>query len=174
MDERILISSAREGRIARLRRWVLLVVAVLAILFQVYVPRFFQPLGYLEIPLMVTLYFALLRRSPIRGAVLGAAIGLAQDSLSHQPLGIYGIVKTLVGYFAASISLRFDVDHTLLRWILAYFFFCFHQFFYWLPVRALLAQPVGFEWQATLLFGLPNALMAVLLFHLLDRLKERP
>jgi rod shape-determining protein MreD len=174
MDERILISSAREGRVARLRRWALLAVTLLAILFQVYVPRFFQPLAYLEAPLMVTLYFALLRRNPIRGALLGAAIGLAQDSLSHQPLGVYGIVKTLVGYFAASISLRFDVDHTLMRWVLAYFFFCFHQFFYWLPLRALLAQPVSFEWQTTLLFGLPNALAAVGLFSLLDRLRERP
>jgi rod shape-determining protein MreD len=173
MDERILISSAREGRMARMRRWVLPAAILLAMLFQVYVPRFFQPLAYLEVPLMVTLYFALLRRSPIRGALLGAAVGLAQDSLSHQPLGVYGIVKTLVGYFAASISLRFDVDHTLMRWLLAYFFFCFHQFFYWLPLRALLAQPVTFELRETLLFGLANALAAVGLFHLLDRLRER-
>jgi rod shape-determining protein MreD len=173
MDERILISSAREGRMARMRRWVLPAAILLAMLFQVYVPRFFQPLAYLEVPLMVTLYFALLRRSPIRGALLGAAVGLAQDSLSHQPLGVYGIVKTLVGYFAASISLRFDVDHTLMRWLLAYFFFCFHQFFYWLPLRALLAQPVTFELRETLLFGLANALAAVGLFHFLDRLRER-
>lgn len=173
MDERILIASAREGRMARMRRWVLPAVAVLAILFQVYVPRFVQFLAYLELPLLVTLYFALLRRSPIRGALMGAAIGLAQDSLSHQPLGVFGIVKTLAGYFAASISLRFDVDHALLRWVLAYFFFAFHQFFYWVLARALLAQPLPFELELTLAFGLLNALAAVVLFHLLDRLKER-
>lgn len=173
MDERILIASAREGRMARMRRWVLLAVALLAILFQVYVPRFVQFLAYLELPLLVTLYFALLRRSPIRGALLGAIIGLAQDSLSHQPLGVFGIVKTLAGYFAASISLRFDVEHALLRMVLAWFFFLFHQFFYWVLVRALLAQPLRFELEMTLAFGLLNSLAAVALFHLLDRFKER-
>lgn len=173
MDERILIASAREGRIARMRRWVLLAVALLAILYQVYVPRFVQLLAYLELPLLVTLYFALLRRCPVRGALMGAAIGLAQDSLSHQPLGVFGIVKTLAGYFAASISLRFDVDHAVLRWVLAYLFFAFHQFFYWVLVRALLAQPLRFELQLTLASGLLNALAAVALFHLLDKLRER-
>lgn len=157
----------------RMRRWILLLVALLAILFQVYVPLFFQFLGALELPLLVTLYFALLRRNPISGLLLGAAIGLAQDSLSHQPLGVYGIVKTLVGYFAASVSLRFDVEHTLLRWVLAYFFYFFHQFFYWVLVRALLAQPLGFELQQTLTYGLFNASVALLVFHLLDKLKER-
>ncbi len=173
MEEQILIGSAREGRIARLRRWVLLLIALLAILFQVYVPLFLRFLAYLELPLLVTLYFALLRRNPISGLFLGAAIGLAQDSLSHHPLGVFGIVKTLVGYFAASISLRFDVDHAVLRWVLAYFFFFFHQFFYWVLVRALLAQQLSFELEATLVFGLLNAFVAVALFHLLDKLKER-
>lgn len=173
MDERLLIGTPREGRIARMRRWILLLVAVLAVLFQVYVPLFFQALAYLELPLLVTLYFALLRRSPVGGALMGMAIGLAQDSLSHQPLGVFGIVKTLVGYFAASISLRFDVEHVLLRWVLTYFFFFFHQFFYWVLVRALLAQPLAFELQATLLFGLLNAAVAVALFHFLDKLRER-
>jgi len=36
-----------------------------AILFQVYVPRFFERLSYLELPLLVTVYFSLMRRSPL-------------------------------------------------------------------------------------------------------------
>jgi len=173
MDEHIAIGGVRRGRMARMRRWILVPVALLAILFQVYVPLFFQLLAYLELPLLVTLYFALMHRSPVGGALLGAVIGLAQDSLSHQPLGVFGIVKTLVGYFAASISLRFDVDHVVLRWVLAYFFFFFHQFFYWVLVRALLAQQLAFELQPTLLFGLLDATVAVALFHLLDKSRER-
>lgn len=173
MDEHVAIGGARRGRGGRMRRWVLALAVLLAILFQVYVPLFFQLLAYLELPLLLTLYFALMRRSPVAGALVGAAIGLAQDSLSHQPLGVFGIVKTLVGYFAASISLRFDVGHAVLRWLLAYFFFFFHQFFYWVLARALLAQQLAFELQATLLFGLLNAAVALALFHLLDRLGER-
>ena len=92
-----------------------------------YVPRFITYLSYLELPLLVTVYFALMRRSPMAGVLFGAGIGLAQDSLSHHPLGMFGIVKTLVGYFAASVSQRFDVENPVLRLVLAFFFFFFHQ-----------------------------------------------
>ncbi len=53
---------------------------------------------------------------------------------------MFGIVKTLVGYFAASVSMRFDVDNLFIRFMLAFFFFFFHQFFYWVLARALLGQ----------------------------------
>ncbi len=143
---------------------------VAAILFQVYVPRFFGYLSYLEPPLLVTVYFALMRRQPMAGVFYGAAVGLVQDSLSHQPLGMFGIVKTLVGYFAASVSQRFDVESPLVRFLLGFFFFFFHQFFYWVLVRALLGQALEFDPARTALFGLMNAAIAVPLFHLLDRL----
>ena len=42
---------------------------------------------------------------------------------------MYGIVKTLVGYFAASVSMRFDVDNPLIQFILGFFFFCSTSFF---------------------------------------------
>ena len=104
--------------------------------------------------------------------MFGAAIGLGQDSLSHQPLGMFGIVKTLVGYFAASVSMRFDVDNPFIQFILGFFFFFFHQFFYWMLSRALLAQQIDFNAQQTFIFGLLNAVVALPLFMLLDKIKE--
>src|SRR5262249_19783314 len=91
--------SKRKKRISKFQIAALLGIPLAAILFQVYVPRFLTFLSYLELPLLVTLYFALMRRSPVAGVMMGAAIGLAQDSLSPHPLGMFGIVKTLVGYF---------------------------------------------------------------------------
>jgi rod shape-determining protein MreD len=170
-SERIVLSQ-REGEASRYNPWAMLVVFAAAILFQVYIPLFFQFLGYLEMPLLVVVYFALMRRSPIRGLLLGAVIGLVQDSLSKAPLGMFGIVKTLVGYFAASVGARLDVDNGVLRLFLAYFFFVFHQFLYWVMARALLAQQVAFDWQRTLILGLLNAIVAVALFHFLDKLRQ--
>jgi rod shape-determining protein MreD len=77
-----------------------------------------------------------------------------------------------VGYFAASVGVRFDVDNGLIRLLLAFFFFVFHQFFYWVMARALLSQQVAFELQKTLLVGLLNAIVGVSLFHFLDKLRE--
>jgi rod shape-determining protein MreD len=171
-SDRILLSNQRESRVSRFRAWVLVLVPLAAILFQVYVPLFFQFLGYLELPLLVTVYFALMRRSPIAGLLVGASVGLVQDSLSKNPLGMFGIVKTLVGYFAASVGLRFDVDHAFVRLVLAFFFYLFHQFFYWMMTRALLGQEMIFDPQRVLILGALNAVVAVSLFHFLDKLKE--
>lgn len=172
-SDHILISTVRERGVARFRKWGILVIPLAAILFQVYVPLFFRFFAYLELPLLVTVYFALMRRQQLNGMFLGTIIGLIQDSLSHQPLGMFGIVKTLVGYFAASVGMRFDVENVILRFILALFFFCFHQFFYWVLARSLLGQFVPLDVQQTFFTGLLNAAVAISLFHFLDKLKER-
>jgi rod shape-determining protein MreD len=170
-SDRILLANQRESRISKFRAWVIVLVPLAAILFQVYVPMFFQFLGYLEMPLLVTVYFSLMRRSPPSGVLLGMCIGLAQDSLSNQPLGMFGIVKTLVGYFAATVGQRFEASSALLRLVLAFFFFFFHQFFYWVLARALLGQAVSFEPVQTLVLAVLNAAVAVPLFHILDKLR---
>jgi rod shape-determining protein MreD len=169
--DRILVGSQRE-QVSRFRARVLLAVPLAAILFQVYVPRFFDFLGFLELPLLVTIYFALMRRSQIGGLFVGAFIGLAQDSLSKNPLGMYGIVKTLVGYFAASVGLRIDVEHPFIRLMLTFFFYFFHQFLYWVLSRGLLGMQVSFEVQRTLVLGLLNSVVGVAVFHFLDKLRE--
>src|SRR5277367_4404699 len=132
-------------------------ISLISILFRVYVSRFVPYLQYLELPLLVTVYFSLMWRSPIAGLLFGAAIGLEQDSLSHHPLGMFGIVKTLVGYFAGSVSQRFEVENSWVRLILAFFFFFFHQFFYWFLTRALLGEQVGFDPLQTVVIAVLNA-----------------
>jgi len=146
-------------------------ISLLAILFRVYVSRFVPYLQYLELPLLVTVYFSLMWRSPIAGLLFGAAIGLAQDSLSQQPLGMFGIVKTLVGYFAASMSLRMDVGNPLLRLVLGFVFYFFHALLYWVLARALLGQTLQFELLQVLVLAVLNAIVAVFLFQFLDRLR---
>ena len=169
----MLLSSTREGQVSRFRAWVLIVVPLLAILFQVYVPLFFQFLAFIEMPLLVVVYFALMRRSQVGGLAFGAVVGLAQDSLSKNPLGMYGLANTLVGYLAASIGVQLDVDHAFIRLMLTFLFYFIHHFCYWFLGRALLGQPISFEIQRTLLLGLLNAVVGMALFRFLDGLRER-
>ncbi len=161
----------KKDRISKFNIASLLLIPLAAILFQVYVPRFVTYLSYLELPLLVTVYFALMKRSPVAGVLFGAGIGLAQDSLSSHPLGMFGIVKTLVGYFAASASQRFDVQNPLVRLVLGFFFFFFHQFFYWVLSRALLGESLDFDPQQTIVLGMLNAVVGVPLYHILDKLR---
>jgi len=165
------IAVPRKRGISRYSPAVIIVAPLVAILFTVYVPQLIPQLAYLALPLLVTVYFSLMKRSQVGGVFLGAAIGLVQDSLSHQPIGMFGIVKTLVGYFAASVSLRFDVGNVVIRFLLAFFFYFFHEFFYWVLARALLGQAIDFSARQTLILGTLNAVVAIPLFHILDKLR---
>ena len=143
-------------------------------LIQVYLPLFetLRFISQIELPLLVTIYFALMRRSQLRGLAIGVTLGLAQDSLFQQHLGMYGICKTLVGYFSASIGMQFDVEHAFVRFVLCFIFYLFHQFFYWVLQRSLLDQPAVLQIQRELILALINALIGVVLFHFLDKLRK--
>jgi rod shape-determining protein MreD len=166
----LLVTTARRRRRYRLRPLALTIIPLAAILFQVYVPLFVSQLAYLELPLLTTVYYALMRREPVSGMLIGAGIGLVQDSLSHNPLGMFGIVKTLVGFSAASISQRFDVDNPTVRFLLSLLFYVFHQVVYWAMMNALLGQQVGLDIIQTIVLAVLNAAVAVPLFHFLDKL----
>src|SRR6202451_4662161 len=147
--EHLLRESPRKDTASRLRFVWLVAIPLVAVLSQVYLPRFIPLLAFRELPRRITVHFALTSRGPIPALFYGMFIGLVQDSLSRQPIGMYGIVKTLVGYFAASVSLRFDVQNPVVTFILSFFFYFFHQFFYWVLSRALLGETLGFDAQQT-------------------------
>lgn len=169
-SERLLENPPRKEATNHFRIAWLIIIPLIAVLSQVYVPRFVSFLAYLELPLLITVHFAL-SHGPVSAVFYGMSIGLVQDSLSHQPIGMFGIVKTLVGYFAASVSARFDVENPIVTFILSFFFYFFHQFFYWVLARALLGEAINFDVQQTLVFGLLNAAVALPLFRILDKLR---
>ena len=172
-SDRVSIDSERESRISHFHIWVLIVIPLLAILFQLYIPLYIKFLQYLDIPLLVTVYFAMMRRSQMRGLTIGMFLGLAQDSLSRNPIGMFGICRTIVGYIAASLALRIDVDHSLIRLLVTFCFYVFDYSLLWLLERALLQQRPVFDYHQALLLGLLNAIVGVALFRMLDRMKLR-
>ncbi len=169
--------SAVHSPPSRLRVWSFrpltwIVLPVVAILFQVYVPRFFGFLSYLELPLLVTVYFSVMRRQPPAGALIGCLIGLAQDSLTSLPLGMFGIVKTVVGYAAASISLRFDVENSGLRYLMGSGFFLVHQVLFWALSHTLLGTHDDLRLPQTIVAAFLNGVVALPLFQVFDKLKS--
>lgn len=151
----------------------LVVLTLIAVISKFYLPRLIPSAVWLELPLLLTIYFGLMRPDPVPALLFGAFVGIAEDSLSpaNLPIGMYGITKTLVGYFAASVSQRFNVDNSLIRLVLCFFFYFFHAFFYWVMRRALLQQLVPFDPRETLLHGLFNIAVALPLYMVLDRMK---
>jgi rod shape-determining protein MreD len=144
---------------------------VLALVLQAFFPISWS--SYLELPLLVTLYFALSKRNPSSGLVLGMVIGLLQDSLSRTPLGLYGIAKTLVGYAGSSIGARLDVEHPIARFLLTVGFYLFHHAVFTLTSHLLLAhQNETYVTASILIASVVNAFIAIGLFPLLDRFRK--
>ncbi len=173
VTHQILRQPTRESWFSRFQVVALGAITLIAIIGKFYLPRLLSNTEWLELPLLLTVYFGLMRRSQIASLFFGAFVGLAEDSLSpaNLPIGMYGITKTLVGYFAASVSLRFNVESSVIRMVLCFFFYFFHAFFYWIMRRALLGQIVPFDPQETFVYGTLNALVSIPLFIVLDKMK---
>jgi rod shape-determining protein MreD len=148
-------------------------VVVLALVLQAFFPVHFRWANYLELPLLVTLYFALSKRNPSSGLLLGMVIGLLQDSLSRTPLGLYGIAKTLVGFAGSSIGARIDVEHPVARFLLTIGFYLFHHAVFALTSSLLLAQNRETYINVPILIAsVVNAFIAIAMFPLLDRFRR--
>ena len=159
----------------KFRAGAIIIATLLALVIQASFPIHFARVAILDLPLLVTIYFGLSRRNPSTGLLLGMSIGLLQDSLSGPtvPLGLYGIAKTIIGYLASSIGARLDTEHPAARFALTAVFFIAHQGLISLTRRILLAQPESWFNMRVFIAALVNAIVAVFLFLLLDRLRKR-
>jgi rod shape-determining protein MreD len=149
------------------------VAPVLALGLQSLVTLHFAFFGMLDLPLMVVIYFAMARRNPVSATIGGALMGIFQDALTHQPIGVFGIAKAFVGYVAASLGVRIDTEAHGTRLVLTFLFMLLHNGIVWVLVRHLLIQPMIWNWVHELLRAAINALIAVVLFALLDRVRSR-
>ena len=174
-DSYDLRSSETHIEVHKFRTGAIIGSLLLVLFLQAFLPLYVPKAEILDLPLLVTIYFGLSRRNPSTGLLLGMAIGLAQDSLSGPtvPLGLYGIAKTIIGYFASSIGGRLDTEHPAARFALTTVFFVAHQGLIALTRRILLAQPETWFNMRLFIAALVNALVAVFLFLLLDRLRKR-
>lgn len=148
-------------------------VCFLALVLQAFLNRFSVGFQILEFPLLVVAYFGLSRRNSVTGLLLGTAVGLLQDGITHTPIGLYGIAKGFIGYISSSIGARLDTEHPISRFILMFFFFHIHQILIALMMRLLLAQHEPFFSLHLLTASLINSVLAVFLFAGLDRLRKQ-
>jgi rod shape-determining protein MreD len=123
----------------------------------------------MDLPLLVTVYFALNRRSPIHGSLLGAFLGMAQDGLGGGAVGIHGIANTVCGFLAASIGIRVVVENNFIRMLLNFGFSLLASAIALFITRGLLGMGLHWSWLEELLTAAGNGLIGLVLFPLLNR-----
>jgi rod shape-determining protein MreD len=151
-----------------------LLVPVAAIILQVLLSKLYWRFSYLDLPLIVAIFFSVSRRSPAAGTVTGALIGLAQDALTGRPIGVNGMAKSVIGYIAASIGVQVDVDSLTTRVLMNFCFSILNSLILFLINRRLLGQAeIHLQWLQELFRALANTVVAIPIFFLLD-LTKRP
>jgi len=169
----ITYTSGEQVEVYRFGAVTTVLVPLLALFLQAFVPLRFPFFTIFDLPLLVTIFFAMARRNPVTGLLTGAVIGLIQDSLTHQPIGVYGFAKTLIGYGASSLGVKLDVENAGARLLVTLGFYLVHEVVYFSVARGLVGLNMGWSWAHELLGGVANAVVGVLLFFVLDKLKQR-
>ncbi|PYV31325.1 MAG: rod shape-determining protein MreD [Acidobacteria bacterium] len=165
------IPRERPIEVYRVHPAVLAIAVFLSLLLQTYLPLKISMARWMDFPLLVTIYFSLLRRNKIFGIGLGTGLGLVEDALSRHYIGMFGMTKALVGYLAASSSVKFNLEHFLPRIVLTAVFVLIHDLFF-LGLQHL-PEPsppfVPFEFARSMV---SNVAAAFMLFLALDRFKR--
>lgn len=164
----LLAASRRETEAPTLPFWLVIVAPILAIGIDSFLPVHLAPAALLDLPLLVVIYFAIAKRSAVVGTCAGAAIGILQDALTREPLGVFGVTKTVIGYIAGLLGNRIDTENHGARLLFTFGLSLLHSGLYWLLVARLLAQPLGWSSIHELLRAVVNAFAGVLLFAVLD------
>jgi rod shape-determining protein MreD len=87
---------------------------VFALLLQLLLPNYLQFFRYIDLPLLVTVYFGL-QRAPVLAMGIGTAMGLGGDAIGGGIIGVGGFSKTLIGYLIAVTSIKFPLENPLAR-----------------------------------------------------------
>jgi rod shape-determining protein MreD len=169
----ITYTSGEQVEVYRFSIPVTVGIPVAAVWLQSFLSLHFPFFNMFDLPLLVTIFFAMARRNPITGLLTGASIGLFQDALTHYPLGIYGIAKTIVGYGASSLGVKLDVENAGARFLVTLVFYVVHEILYFTVARGMVNLSLQWSWSRELISGLANATVGVFLYFALDRFKQR-
>jgi rod shape-determining protein MreD len=162
----------RPVEVFRMHPAALWVTTFVALLLQTVLPLKLPLARLFDFPLLVTIYFAVIRRNKLFAIGLGAGIGLLQDALSNSLIGVFGMAKGLTGYLAASASVKFELDDLFGRLALTATLVPIHALFLQLLQRGLLENPP--PWQALELVSgsLVNVGLGLILFQVLDKFRR--
>jgi rod shape-determining protein MreD len=169
----ITYTSGEQVEVYRFSIPATILIPLVAVFFQAWIPLRFPFFSIFDLPLLVTIGFATARRNPLAGLFTGGLIGILQDALTNHPIGLYGISKTVVGFGASSLGIKLDVENAGARFLLTIFFYAVHEVVRFLIARGLVGSHMAWSWPHELVSGLANAVLGVFVFMLLDRAKQR-
>ena len=150
--------------------WIAFGLVAAALGLQVFLPTVLPLLSALNLPFLAAFYLVLVYRKAVPGMLVCAAIGWAQDGLTHGPVGVYGLVYVVLAYLGATAGQYFKLEFAFVTGTFVALGYWLHELILF-TIRGdfLLGQPVQPElgaWSA--LAGL-HAGLALVVYPVLDR-----
>jgi rod shape-determining protein MreD len=119
---------------------------------------------------LVVVVYAALTMGPVTGLLAGAVGGLAQDVLSSGVVGIGGLAKTLVGFFAGVAGTQFIVTQPVPRFVIFFAATLAHAVVFIGLYELLNLRDFGTPVAAELGRAAANAVLGVLAFQFVELL----
>jgi rod shape-determining protein MreD len=85
-----------------------------ALLLQMLLPNYLAFFKYIDLPLLVTVYFGL-QRAPLLAMLVGVFAGIGGDAVMGGIPGVGGFSKTLIGYLVAIASIKLSLENPFAR-----------------------------------------------------------
>ncbi|MGH9535492.1 MAG: rod shape-determining protein MreD [Terriglobales bacterium] len=149
------------------------IAAIVALALQAYLPLLFHAAVYLDLPLLIVAYYGLCGRNAVGALLAGTGIGLLQDGVSHLALGLNGITDTVAGFIAAVVGSRLDSDNAAVRFLVVVCLYAMNASLIFLMERYLMARVEPWWGGRLALAAAFNGVVAIPVFRLLDRFRQR-
>jgi rod shape-determining protein MreD len=169
----ITYTSGKEVEVYRFSVPATILLPLAALFLQAFVPLKLHFFSMFDLPLLVVIFFAMARRNPVAGLLTGSVIGLLQDALTHHPIGVYGIAKTVIGFLASSIGVKIDLENPGARLLLTLGFYVLHEVVYFTIARGMVGLALQWSWQHELISAVANALLGAGVYAVLGRFRQR-
>lgn len=169
----LMVDTRRDLEIHRYPVLIYGLIPLVALVLQAWLPRLLGKYAWFDLPLVVTVYFALGRRSPIQGTLMGSVLGVFEDALTHHPIGVNGIAKTIAGFLAASVGVRIDVENRIIRVGLIFLLSLLSSLLYFFVYRFLLGLTLEWSWLPELFKAIGNSIIGSVVFPFFDRFQIR-
>lgn len=119
---------------------------------------------------LVVVVYAALTSGSVTGLLTGTFAGLVQDILANGVIGIGGLAKTIVGFFAGIIGTQFIVAQPLPRFVVFFAATLAHAAVFHGLYAVLNLRQFGTAYAAIAGQALSNALVGVIAFQLVELL----
>ena len=151
-----------------------LALLVFALVLQSSLSRFFPVSAYVDLPLVVAIWFAL-SRGEILGMIGGSLSGWLTEALFGRGIkGVSGLIRLLIGFALGLLGSRFLITGALPRFSLLLTVTVIDtRAFEWIA-PAFGMSPIQYSPLAMTIRGLINATVGLVLFALFERRRTKP